>query len=213
MRTSTRSSSANWSLKTGYSHASSRETMMSIGPTSAGSFMYQQAIRPGRESRRFLAVSGSETSGHHQDDEDQEDQAEGSARVIAPSRAVGPCRQRADQEQDQDNEEDRSRAHPGLRGSVTALSKQPSAAAGHLLKLPVPHAHAIGIGWRKRADGEVDPTARRQYARNPFETLSNDGTRLIEGLRQDLHVSGGKCLRVAVDVPVDLLPAGLCGLE
>src|SRR5919201_12627 len=117
MRTSTRSSSANWSLKTGYSHASSRETIMSIGPTSAGSFMYQQAIRPGRESRRFLAVSGSETSGHREDDEDQ------------------------------------SRAHPGLRGCATALPKQPSAAAGHLLKLPVPHAHAIGIGWRKRADG------------------------------------------------------------
>jgi pimeloyl-ACP methyl ester carboxylesterase len=46
-----------------------------------------------------------------QDDEDDDEQVGGAARIVAPTAAVTPGRQRADQDQDQDEKEDRSNRH------------------------------------------------------------------------------------------------------
>jgi hypothetical protein len=46
-----------------------------------------------------------------QDDQDHDDHAGDPARIVAPTTAIGPSRQRADHEQDEDDEEDRSDRH------------------------------------------------------------------------------------------------------
>jgi len=69
-----------------------------------------------------------ESPHHGQYNDDQQDKAQAAARVIAPSAAVRPRRQRADQKQYQDHDQDSAHFLP----SVSSLGNRPFSKLGHV---------------------------------------------------------------------------------